>query len=593
MQRMEGNSLSTGLAKGMAIVMGYELQRTIELPRPAQPDSILRADVHGECERMDAALERSKQDLCVLSDLAKNNSSIASAVELVSAHATMASEIASLVKERISSNLVGVEEALDSAIFKMVSRLEKLDSDYLRAREVDVRDIAERMMRHLIGATPTSDVHSPSGSIIVARELVPSDAIALANSSVVGIVTQFGGKLGHTAIIARSLGIPAVSGIMNVTKRITSGMNVLIDGEAGIVTADPTADRLTDFNARIVELERLSDAAEVTDAGPCRTLDGTVITLGGNVGLQADLDQVLHRGLAGVGLFRTEFLYLQSEERPKAESQLHTYAKMSERLGDRPLVIRTFDLGGDKLPPFLSLDQELNPAILNFRGLRFSLVEKDLLRSQLTAIVQVAQTADVKILFPMVVGGDDFLQAIGVIEEVMKDRGALRRPQIGAMIETPAALFCLEEILELADFIAIGTNDLTQYLLAVDRDLTPDGDVVTAMHPAVLRAIEHIVGAAERWDCPVSVCGEEAGEPEFAELLIGLGVSELSVSPSQARGLRSAIKSMDRAFSSELVKRALFCRSPQEVRELLLAAHRSKLHGESEQHSQPIVGSNQ
>lgn len=591
MERMEGKTLSNGLAKGVAIVMGYELQRTIALPKPDQPDSILRADVHRECERIDDALERSKQDLSVLNTLANNNPTIASALELVSVHAAMASEIASLVKERISSNLVGVEEALNSVICQSVSRLQKIDSDYLREREVDVRDVGERMMRHLIGVTPTSDIDLPSGSIIVARELVPSDAIALAHSGVVGIVTQFGGKLGHTAIIARSLGIPAISGILNVTQRITSGMTLLIDGELGIVTAEPTKEQLSDFDARMVDIERLSDVAETIDAGPCRTLDGTEIALYGNVGLQADLDQVLHRGLAGVGLFRTEFLYLQSEERPTTELQLRTYAKMTERLGDRPLVIRTFDLGGDKLPPFLSLDQDLDPTILNVRGLRFSLVEKHLLRSQLTAIVQVAQTADIRVLFPMVIGGDDFSKAIVVVEEVMEDCGALRRPQIGAMVETPAALFCLEEILELADFIAIGTNDLTQYLLAADRDLTPDSDVITAMHPAVLRAIEHIVVAAERWACPVTVCGEEAGEPEFAELLIGLGVYALSVSPSQERGMRSAIKNMDRTFASELVKQALACRSPREVRELLLPANRSVLHAELNQHSHQRLGS--
>ncbi|MCA9126447.1 MAG: phosphoenolpyruvate--protein phosphotransferase [Planctomycetales bacterium] len=593
MEHMEGKTLSPGLAKGVAILVGHELQRTIELPQLNQPDSILRANVHGECERMDDALERSRQDLGVLCTLANCNPSIASAVELVSAHAAMASEIASLVKERISSNLVGVEEALDSVICQMVSRLQKIDSDYLREREVDVRDVGQRMMRHLIGVTLTSKVDFPSGSVIVARELVPSDAIALANSGVVGIVTQFGGKLGHTAIIARSLGIPAVSGILDVSQRITSGMTVLIDGEAGTVTTEPTKDQLSDFDARMVNIERQSNVVEVIDSGHCRTLDGTDITLWGNVGLRADLDQVLLSGLAGVGLFRTEFLYLQAKERPNTELQLRTYAKMTERLGDRPLVIRTFDLGGDKLPPFLSLDQDLDPAILKLRGLRFSLIEKHLLRSQLTAIAQVAQTADIKVLFPMVIGGDDFAQAVEVVEEVMEDCGALRRPQIGAMIETPAALFCLEEILELADFIAIGTNDLTQYMLAADRDLTPDSDAITAMHPAVLRAIEHIVGSAERWDCPVSVCGEEAGEPEFAELLIGLGVCELSVNPSQASRLRSAIKSLDQAFANELVKRALVCRSSQEVRELLLPANRLKLHGESDQHSQQIVGSSQ
>lgn len=576
MERMEGKTLSTGLAKGVSVVMGHELQRTLAIPKLDELDSILRADVLAECERMDDALDRSKQDLTVLKTIARDNPSTAAAIELVSVHAAMANEIASLVKERIASNLVGVEEALDSVICQSVSRLQKIDNDYLREREADVRDVGGRMMRYLIGVGSTDESAFPPDSILVARELVPSDAIGLANSGVIGIVTQFGGKLGHTAIIARSLGIPAISGILNVTERITSGMTLLIDGDAGIVTADPSAEQLAKFAARMIDSERDSKEADPIASALCRTLDGIEISLYGNVGLQADLDQVLRRGLAGVGLFRTEFLYLQSQQRPDAGSQRLLYAEMAERLGERPLVIRTFDLGGDKLPPFLSRDKDLNPSSLNLRGLRFSLVEKHLLREQLAAIIQVAQSFDVRILFPMVIGGDDFSQAIAVVEEVMTECKTLRRPQIGAMIETPAALFCLDEILEQADFIAIGTNDLTQYLLAADRELSSESDTFTAMHPAVLRAIEQIVIAAKRWGCPVCVCGEEAGEPEFAELLIGMGVRALSVSPSQERGMRSAITNMDLVSAKHTVKRALDCRSPREVRELSSFAHKAE-----------------
>ncbi|KLU06722.1 Phosphoenolpyruvate-protein phosphotransferase of PTS system [Rhodopirellula islandica] len=595
MERMEGKSLSSGLAKGVAVVVGYELQRTITLPdldqpAPDQPESISRARVPVECDRMDDALERSQRDLQELKTIASDNSSVASAIELVSAHAAMAGEIASLVKDRISHDLVGVEEALDSVIVQTVSRLTKIDNDYLRERETDVRDIGQRMMRHLLGLTPTNLAELPSNAIIVARELVPSDAIALANSGLVGIVTQIGGNLGHTAIIARSLGIPAVSGIANVTQRITSGMTLLLDGEAGIITAEPSAEQLSNFDARIVEAERLTDASDTLNSGPCRTLDGIEITLLGNVGLSADLDQVLRRGMAGVGLFRTEFLYLQSTQRPDTEAQRRIFAPMAKRLGDRPLVIRTFDLGGDKLPPFLSLDENMDPSSLSLRGLRFSLAEKHLLRSQLTAIVQVAQEADVRILFPMVIGGHDFAQAISMVEEVVEECQAFKRPQIGAMIETPAALFCLDEILELADFVAIGTNDLTQYLLAADRELSAESELVTAMHPAVLRAIQQVVVAAKRWNCPVCVCGEEASDPEFAELLIGLGIQELSISPSRAGELATAIGKMNSATASALAQLAQKCRSPQEVRQLLTPESRQEQLEESDHQPVDAIG---
>ncbi len=581
MERMVGDRLSSGLAKGIAVVVGYELQRTIALPKSDQPDSILKANVQVECERMDVALERSKRDLDNLKVLACENPSIVSAIELVSAHAAMAGEIASLVKERISSDLVGVEEALDSVISQTVGRLAKIDNDYLRERETDVRDIGQRMMRHLMGLTSTHFDDLPRGAIIVARELVPSDAIALANLGVVGVVTQVGGKLGHTAIIARSLGIPAISGISNVAQRITSGMTLLIDGETGVIIADPNADQRSSFDARMLEAECLSDATEAINSGPCVTLDGTEVLLYGNVGLAADLDHVLRRGLAGVGLFRTEFLYLQSKQRPSTQTQRDIYAQMSKRLGDRPLVIRTFDLGGDKQPPFLSTDEDSDLSSLSLRGLRFSLVEKHLLRSQLTAIVQVAQESDVRILFPMVIGGHDFAQAIAIVEDVVEQCHAFKRPQIGAMIETPAALFGLDEILELADFITIGTNDLTQYLLAADRELSAENEQVTAMHPAVLRAIHQVVIAAQRWDCPVCVCGEEASDADFAELLIGLGIQELSVSPSRVGELRTAIANVHVSSARELAIRAQKCQSPQEVRELLAREGRQEFLGKS------------
>jgi len=593
MERMEGVTISTGLVKGIAVVVGYKLQRTFTSNSSDERGSILRADVQAECERMDGALEKSKQDLNLFTTIASDKPSLSAAVELMSVHVAMASEIANLAKEQISCNLVGVEDALDSVINKWVIRLQEIDNDYLQEREMDVRDVGQRMMRHLIGIAPTQDVEFPHGAIVVARELVPSDAIALANSGVVGIVTQFGGKFGHTAIIARSLGIPAVSGIANVTQQITSGMTLLVDGEAGIVTAEPTQDQEGKFDNCMAAQAQLQTTREDSDeVGSCQMMDGTEVLLFGNVGLQEDLDQTLRHGLTGVGLFRTEFLYLKSQTRPDTESQLSLYSQMAERLGDRPLVIRTFDLGGDKVPPFLSLDPLIAPLSLNLRGLRFSLVEPELLREQLTAIVQVAQFADVRILFPMVIGGHDFGQAITIVEEVMNECDALKRPQIGAMIETPAALFCLDEIMEIADFIAIGTNDLTHYLLAADRELSAEDDSCTAMHPAVLRAIHQIMVAAQRWDRPTCVCGEEAGESEFAELMIGLGVRELSVCPARATDLHTAISSMDVAVAGVLAERALACQSPDEVRKLLSSVGRSEYLAKLNQPSSNVPRTN-
>jgi phosphoenolpyruvate-protein kinase (PTS system EI component) len=289
--------------------------------------------------------------------------------------------------------------------------------------------------------------------------------------------------------------------------------------------------------------------------------------------LPDELNQIAGHHLAGVGLFRTEFLFIDSHKRPGFDLQLKVYGDMASKLADLPMVIRTFDLRGDKLPPFLALDELRNRSSLHLGGLRFSLSEKHLLDAQLRAIVQVAQTADVRVLFPMVIGIDDFAQAVAAVDRAVQQLGVLRRPPVGAMIETPAALFALDEILEMADFLAIGTNDLTQYMLAADRDLSEGADDCTAMHPAVLRAIKRIVRSSQFWNLPVCVCGEEAGEPDFARLLVGLGVRELSVSPSRGAAVRHTIRRIDSRRAAELAERALQCRSPSEVRELVTRDH--------------------
>ena len=492
--------------------------------------------------RIDEALERSKLELKVAEQAASGDAKLADAAALLSAHAAMASEIAASVKQQIGSDLVNVEQALDSVISDWVSRLQKLDNDYLRQREQDVRDVGRRMTRNLAGVMPWSFDSLPAGSVIVARELLPSEAVELASSGVVAIVSEHGGKFSHTAIVARSLEIPAISGIANVTKRISSGANLLVDGLSGLVTIEPNEAEEAALFVRQQAHERKISSLLSEEKQPCVTQDGVEVSLLGNVGLPDEVDQIAEHHLAGVGLFRTEFLFIDSQERPGFDLQLKVYGDMANRLGGYPMVIRTFDLGGDELPPFLALDDLRKRSSLHLRGLRFSLSEKNLLDAQLRAIVQVAQTADVRILFPMVIGSHDFSQAIAAVDRAVKQLDVLRRPAVGAMIETPAALFALDEILELADFVAIGTNDLTQYMLAADRDLSEGTDDSTAMHPAVLRAIKQVVESSQRWERSVCVCGEEAGEPDFACLLIGLGVRELSLSPSRGAAVRQAIR---------------------------------------------------
>jgi phosphotransferase system enzyme I (PtsI) len=562
---LEGSPVSPGFASGIAIVYDYEVERKVLLP----DREIQHSDVRVECDRMDDALEQSKRDLKAAEQSASNDPKLADAAALLSAHAAMASEISASVKQQIGCDLINVEQALDSVIRDWISRLQKLDNEYLQQREQDIRDVGQRMTRALAGATPWNCESLPPGSVIVARELLPSEAVGLANSGVVAIVTEDGGNFSHTAIIARSLGIPVISGISNVTSRIPSGAKLLVDGLTGVVMIQPVESEEEAFSVRQLEHERQIASLLSEEKQPCVTLDGVKISLLANVGLPDELDQVAEHHLTGVGLLRTEFLFIGSHKRPSFDLQLKVYGEMASKLGGLPVVIRTFDLGGDKLPPFLALDELRNRSSLHLRGLQFSLSERHLLDAQLRAIVQVAQTTDVRILFPMVIGSHDFARACAAVDRAVRQLDVLRRPPVGAMIETPAALFALDEMIELADFIAIGTNDLTQCMLAADRELSRGTDDCTAIHPAVLRAIKQIIQACDRWNRPVCVCGEEAAEPDFARLLVGLGIRELSLSPSRAAATRQAIRRTDSRQAIELAERSLQCRSPGEVRALL------------------------
>ena len=561
----KGLPVSPGFASGIAAIYDYEIERRLELPRR----KIEQSDVESERDRLSDALEISSDELQLAKQSALDEPRLAESASVLSAHALMAQEIAALVRQHIGDQFVNVEQALDTVIGELLIRFQRLDDSLLCQREQDVRDVGQRMMRNLSGATAWSDQAVPPGSVIVARELLPSDAIELAQRGVLAIVSERGGKYSHTAIVARSLGIPAVSGIPDVTWQISPGMRVLVDGESGTAAIAPSSADEQAFALRKRDYERLTDSLKVDERLPCTTRDGTEISLVANIGQPEEVEQIAQHNLSGVGLFRTEFLFLESRERPGYQTQVDLYQRVADGLGRLPLVIRTFDLGGDKIPAFLLEDGSDAHSSLHLRGLRFSLSEECLLKTQLRAILQVAETADVRILFPMVIGSDDFAHAIEVVHRVADQVGLLRIPPVGVMLETPAALYALDEILEMADFAAIGTNDLTQFMLAADRDLAEGSDECNAMHPAVLRAIKQIVESARQQDCPLCVCGEEAGDPKFACLLVGLGIEVLSLSPTRAAKVHHAVRHVDHSQAEEIANSALRCRSPHAVRELL------------------------
>ncbi len=564
MRLLEGIAISPGCAEGVAVLYDYAIDYRLEFP----DRDILASEIAAEHGRLDAATEESYRELQQAGESTNVPSGTDHAAAVLAVHTQLVHEIAAQVKQHLSHELVNVEQALDSVIGKLVDRMCQIEDAYLRQREQDIRDVGVRMMRHLTGAPRFSDMPLPRDAVIVARELLPSEMVELSQSGLAAIVTEHGGKDSHTAILARSLGIPAVTGLPAIMSQIRAGIHLLVNGETGEVTIAPSDLELAKFSKARENYRLFRAAFAAGEMLPCQTLDGIEISLLANIGRPEEAEQVALHNLSGVGLFRTEFVFLESQECVSFQTQCEIYAQAAKILEDRPLVIRTFDLGGDKLPPFLaSLPSGPQPSH-SLRGLRFSLAEQQIFETQLRAIIQISQAADVRLLFPMVIGIDDFSRAVAAANEIIDKLGVLRRPRLGAMIETPAALFALEEILERADFVSIGTNDLTQYMLAADRDAADLTDECTPWHPAILRAIKRVVDAAAAKDCPVCVCGEEAGEADFACLLVGLGVRELSMTPVRAAAVRHALRKLDCPTMQELANRALCCVTPKEARQL-------------------------
>ncbi len=465
--------------------------------------------------------------------------------------------------------LVNAEQALDSVVFDFVDRLQQLNSVYHRAREQDIRDVGRRMMRNLSGVPLWTDKPLLPDSIIIAHELLPSEIIELAQSGLIGVVCESGGRFSHTFILARALGIPAITSISGVTLKIPAGTRMLIDGESGNIICNPTEADEEQFASRIQQYRDTARLTQESEKLPCTTQDGVDISLVANIGRIEETKGVAKHNLSGVGLLRTELLFLDARESPSFEEQVESYSTVAQMLDGRPLVIRAFDLGGDKIPPFLLADEAEPNHYLALRGLRFSLEGTSILETQVRAILHVAKKADVRILFPMVIDADDLAKAIAIVDRLVDESNLISRPKIGAMIETPAAIFAIDEITELSDFLAIGTNDLTQFMLATDRNLMDSANDISFMHPAVLNAISQVVKAAEKRQCPVSVCGEAAGEPDFACLLVGLGIRELSVSANRAANVRNALRHIGCQDAWEIARGCLRCKTAKQVKELV------------------------
>ena len=451
-------------------------------------------------------------------------------------------------------------------IEERVSQMEKLDDPVLAGRAVDLSDVGQRVLRHLLGV---GDVQPPAADepvVLVAEDLTPSDTAVLDPDMVLGFVTAIGGPTSHTAIMARSLGIPAIVAAGDGVLSIQDGTPCVLDGFNGKLYLKPSEADVAAVQSVQRELAQQQEIANVSRHEPAITLDGHQVEIAANINRSTDVETAVNAGAEGVGLMRTEFLFLERDAAPTEEEQFEAYKAMLQALDGRPLIIRTLDIGGDKEVAYLNLPKEDN-SFLGIRGIRLCLARPDLFIPQLRALYRAAAYGPLKIMFPMISTLTDFEQARDMAEQVRKEVGA-DPVELGMMVEVPSAVVLADQFAKMVDFFSIGTNDLTQYTLAMDRLHPQLAKRTDGLHPAVLRMVDQTVRAAVKEGKWVGVCGGVAGDPKGAVILTGLGVSELSVSIPNVAAIKAQIRSLSWADTQEIAQKALNCRTAAEVRAL-------------------------
>src|SRR5438270_3345328 len=546
--RFQGAGVSPGLARGVIHVVRDDLD---DVPRyHIEPSQIGNEIARFEAARVQTRVQILEMQQKIAEAIGAKDAAIFDAHLLVVEDRTLIDEVLrSLEAERCNVEWVFQEVASNYA-----ETLSKIDDPYLRERAVDMQDVTRRIVRNLQGKGPKPLLSIGEPHILVAHNLTPSDTATMNRELVLGIATDLGSRTSHTAIIARSLNIPAVVGLHDATEKLESGQHVLLDGYTGVVIVDPTEETLSYYGEIEIKKGQVTKELKQLRETSSTTSDGRHIVLSANIELPSDVESVAETGAEGIGLYRTEFLFVNRDTLPSEEEQYKTYRRVAEQVRPHPLIIRTFDLGGDKLAGgMVDAGDELNP-FLGWRAIRFCLENVDIFKTQLRAIIRASAVGNVKIMFPMISGLEELRHAKEILDECRRelDESKIDRMEVGAMIEIPSAAISADGLAREVDFFSIGTNDLIQYTIAVDRVNERIAHLYEPTHPSVLRLLKMVADAAHAHDIWVGVCGEMARDVSLVPLLIGLDIDELSVG----------------ATSVALVKMAVRSRSVPECREL-------------------------
>lgn len=468
------------------------------------------------------------------------------------------------------------EAALDSVCQMYIEMFSNVDDELMRQRATDIRDIRTRMLRLLLGVSSVDIASVPAGTVLAAKDLTPSMTVGLKKENISAILTEIGGKTSHSAILARALEIPAVLGIPQVLDQVSDGQQAIVDGESGEVILSPDEDTLKRYTALWKEQQEQKAMLSVYRDRKTQDADGRNYELYSNIGSVAEAQIALENGAEGIGLFRTEFLFMDRTAMPTEQEQYEEYKAVSDIMQGKEVIIRTLDVGGDKEISYLKMESEQNP-FLGWRAIRYCLEESDLFKVQIRALLRAgAEHKNIKIMLPLVTGVQEIRAAKQLLEECKQELAVQGiayddNIQVGIMIETPAAALIADLLAKEAAFFSIGTNDLTQYTLAVDRGNAKVENLYTTLHPAVLRSIRSIIRAAKEAKIPVGMCGEAAADPALIPLLLEFGLDEMSVSASSILKTRKIVSQWSQKETAEVEQKAMQLDEPQAVEEYLLS----------------------
>lgn len=562
---VQGISASQGIAYGQAFLY---LQSDVEVPSYlVEPEK--RAL---EIARFEQAILVTRQQIQkIMSEVDKNLG--AEEAQIFDAHLLVLEDQA-LISETIrefETSSKNVETCFNKVSQRYIKAFSEIDDEYLRERSGDIRDVAQRVLQNLLGHSSQSLSQLVEKRVVIANDISPSDAAGIDSSQALGIVTDSGSKTSHAVIVARSMKVPAVVGVRDLTRQVQPGDWVLVDGYEGLVILNPTQQTLFRYGQIQIQKKGFEQRLMEANRRPATTLDGVTISLRANIEKVDETELVKEYLADGVGLYRTEFLYLNAGHIPSEEDQYNAYKAVAEALAPSPVVIRTLDLGGDK--PMAGhahlFPKEDNP-FLGYRAIRFCLDHLDIFKDQLRAILRASAHGEVQLMYPMISGREELARANAVLAECKEELKAKKIPfnaklQVGAMIEIPSAAITSDVLAQDCDFFSIGTNDLIQYLLAVDRVNNRIAHLYEPTHPAVIRMLKLVIDEAHKHKIKVSVCGEMAGDSIYAPLLLGLGVDDLSMTPPLIPAVKYLIRSMKLSDAQKLAADALKLTSAKEI----------------------------